>query len=287
MTRDQWIQRIHEGKVNIFGDIPKKHQDVEIVFHWVASGQGHLREVPLHLVTDDIRIEAMAPRNKGLTTYSLVAIKPSHTERYEEIALLGMKANARNLWVVDKNFHNNDFMKKALMVNGDALLPLFDEDARLDAMDIEITQDLIDLAVSRSASYFGKFKSSQFSPHAVRECIKNCEMDYQRLVDIGQFDALVDVIKTGWWGDHLPEKPRNLSHCAVQLLSDHEDKLVYRAYAKTFPIPDVIAFLAGPTLRQEVFEMYTAKELAPFLKEGPLSEDKAFKGRLLESELGL
>jgi hypothetical protein len=293
MTRDQWIQRIHEGKVNIFGSIPKKHQDTEMVFHWVASGFGSLKEVPLNLVTDEIRMEAVrAFRNDGsdgLTAYSMVTIKPSHTERYEETALLAIKTRALNIWVVDNAFLNNDFMKKALKINGDALLPLLDEDANLDGMDIELSQDLIDVAVSCSASYFGKFKKNQYSRQAVVECIKHCDFDYQHLVDIDQVDALVEVIKTGWWGDHLPEKPSNLSDCAVKLLvsKENQEKLVYRAFAMNYPIRDVIAFFAGPTLQDEILQMYSRKDLTPFFKSGPLSENKALKGRLLESELGL
>jgi hypothetical protein len=293
MTRDQWIGKIHEGTVAIFSDIPKKHQDVEMAFHWVASGFGSLRGVPSHLVTDEIRIEAVRAKggdgSDGLTAYSMVTIKPSDTERYEEIALLAMKTSDRNFWVVDRDFHNNDFLKKALRVNAESLLPLLDEDANLDGMDIELTQDLIDMAVSGSASYFDKLKKNQFSPHAVRQCIQNAEMDYRLLVDIGQFDALVDVIKDGWWGEHLSEKPRNLSDCAVKLLvsKKDEDKLVYRAFAMTYPMRDVIAFFAGDALQRELLHMYSRKELTPYLKSGPLSENKAFKGRLLESELGL
>jgi hypothetical protein len=295
MTRDRLLQRIALGKYQNFSEIGKKHLDSEVALAWLKTGLGSLREIPLHLVTDELRIEAMTGKSTtgahgGLSPHSLSSIKPSHTERYEEIALLGIKTSERNIFVVDHDVLNNDFMKKALQVNGNALLPLLDEDANPEAMGMAITQELIELAVSRSASYFGHLKKDQYSQQAVRECIQNVKMvpkDFQSLTDAGHFDVLVEVIKTGWWGDHLPEKPSNLSDCAVKLLVSPEDKFVYRAYAMTYPIRDVIAFFAGPTLRQELLQMYSRAELAPHLKEGPLSEDRAFKGRLLESELGL
>lgn len=293
MSRDRLLQRIAQGKYYNFSDIQKKYQDPEVAMAWLATGLGSLKEIPLHLVTDDLRILAMMD-SKGagatsLSTYSLSTIKPSHTERYEEIALQGIKSNVRNIFVVDYSVMNNDFIKKALLVNGEALMPLLDEYTTPEGMGLEITQDLIDVAVSCSASYFGKFKKNQYSRQAVVECIKHCEFDYQHLVDIGQTDALVEVIKTGWWGDHLPEKPSNLSDCAVKLLisKENQEKLVYRAFAMNYPIRDVIAFFAGPTLQEEILQMYSRKELTPFFKSGPLSENKALKGRLLESELGL
>lgn len=294
MTRDRLLQRIAQGKYYNFSDIQKKYHDPEVAMAWFKTGLGSLKEIPLPLVTDELRIEAMKSQSNvgsdGLTAHSLVTIKPYHTERYEEIALLGIKTSERNIFVVDHDVLNNDFMKKALQVNGKALLPLLDEDANPEAMGISITQELIELAVSRSASYFGQFKKDQYSLQAVRECIQNVKMapkDFQSLADAGHFDVLVEAMKAGWWGDHLPEKPSNLSDCAVKLLVSTDDKIVYRAYAKTYPIRDVIAFLAGPTLRQELLQMYSRAELTPHLKNGPLSEDRAFKGRVLESELGL
>jgi hypothetical protein len=273
-------------------DVPVQYQSYQMARGYIASGRCSLKNIPERFIDDDLRLLAVSVGADSifgsLATESFKLITPSQSERYEEIALLSIKQDCRNARHVDSTVMNNDFMKKALAVNGEALIPFLKSSAH--SSKINLTQELIDLAVSSSPTYlkFDAFRPDQYLAEAVSQLIKNHKFNLPILLKLGHFTTLVEVIKEGSWPNHFPEKPSNLKAGIDTMMSQPEDRiLVYRAYVMSYPIADVVALMSNPHYRPELLNMYSRAELEPFLKGGPLAEDREFKGRLLENEMGL
>lgn len=290
MNRDEIIQKIDQGDILWFDEIPVDLQDEEMAKLWICCTHGCLKDLPHYLVTDEIRIMAMKssdnPGEVGLATQSFDSICYTDTSRYEEIALLAIKNNYKNAWYVDHEILSEEFLRKALAVNGAALLPFLDEPDFLRNIGFELTQTLIDLAVSGAPNYFGSFKKHQYTREAVCKCIIDHDFPHEFLLNIDQFDALVDVIKSGVWPSHFHDQPKNLKNGIGKMMLMPDKRILYRAYVMTHPIGDVIAAMVG-YYRFELLNMYSKAELAPFIKDGLLADDREFKGRLLANEMGL
>jgi hypothetical protein len=290
MTRDEVVSKVLGRQLVFFREIPEHLQDADLAKLWVNQSNGSLRDIPAHLIDDEVRLSAMTPTagnrftNSQNVVDSLSLIDPQHTERYEEIALNGVCSSPRAIWSVDFSFLNNSFFKKALDRNCNALLFLVNQPEKLERSKILIDQDVIDLAVSGSASYFGYFKNHQYRKGALRSCIKNNTFGYGDLVAIGRFDVLVDMVREGFWPINGPDLPENLESGIVDMLAGSH---IHQAYVQTFPIKEVVDNMTTPIRKMELLKMYCAEELAAILKTTHLGQDRAFKAHILESGLGL
>ena len=278
-------------EIQAFDAIPAQFQVEPWARFYIGMGKCSLKNIPAHLIDDDMRLLAVnvVPHDVSgkLAIESFLTIRPADSERYEEIALAFIKHDWTNVNYIDSSIINNAFMEKALAVNGMALIP-FLQDLKCVGK-IELTQELIDLAISCSPAYikFEAFLHDKYRAEAVSECIKKHLFDWNRLKKIGHFQTLVDVIKGGDWPTHFPDKPESLADGVEKMLSTSKNRIVYRAYVMANPLADVIGCMDSLEKKLELLDMYTNAELAPFLREGPLAVDRDFKGRLLELGLGL
>jgi hypothetical protein len=286
ISREAFVIRKH------FDDVPAQYQTYQLARIYIGTGKCSLKGIPERFIDDDLRLLAVEMAQSaayaGLAKESLMAIKPSDTERYEELALASIRYDDSNVRYVDSTVMGNEFMKKALAVNGDALLAFLRDAAHMGRIDL--TQELIDLAISNSATYFkfDAFPLDQYRVEAVSQCIKSQKFNLRDLLKVGHFQTLVEVIKEGCWPDHFPEKPSGLKSGIDTMMHQPEHSiLVYRAYVMSHPISEVVAHMTNTQYSAELLNMYSKEELAPFLKNGPLAKDREFKGRLLENELGL
>lgn len=289
MTLGEVISGILNGKFQRFSNIPAEHLSTKVAELWVENGLGSLYDIPDELINDEVRIAAMAPASRKSLTESLVIesfmnIKPWQTRRYEELALLGIKRTIRVFGEVADEYLTKDFLIKALTVNSGALMPLTARAKK--RIEKVVDNEVVELAASRSAGYLLQFDHHQITEKAVKDCITHQCFDYQVLVDIGRYQVLVDMIREGFWPKDRPAAPDSLES-GIQRFLPMQECLLHRAYILQFPIQDVIANMDTPSRRLALLQLYSAEELTPYLKTKELSQDKAFKGRLLESEMGL
>ena len=272
-----------------FSEIPEEHQTTDAAKRWVDLGRGSLFDIPDRLINDSVRIAAMSPSSDRLMTKNLVIesfmnIKPRQTGLYEELALLGIKKTSQIFTYVEDYCLTKDFILKALKANPDALMPLTKRVKT--RIEHAVDQEVVDLAVSLSAGYLHQFDRDQLTENSVRSCIANQSFNYQVLINIGHYSVLVDMIREGFWPKDRPSAPDSLESGIERFLPIPEC-LLHRAFILQFPIQDVIAQMNTQERINALFHLYSSDELAPHLKTTHLGQDKAFKGRILESGMGL
>jgi hypothetical protein len=280
---------IRRGIFARFSDIPEEHQTIEAATRWVDLGKGSLYDIPERLITDPVRVAAMSPSSVEAMTNNLIIesfmnLKPWQTGRYEELALLGMKRANQIFTYVDDEFLTKEFLMQALMANAHALMPLTKSTQK--RIKHAVDQEVVDFAVSLAASYLFQFGAEQLTDKSVRSCIANQSFNYKILIDIGFYHVLVDMIREGFWPGDRPSAPDSLEGGIERFLPIPEC-LLHRAYILQFPIQDVITQMNTPERKNALFHLYSADDLTPYLKTTHLGQDKAFKGRILESGMGL
>lgn len=280
---------IRLGTIKKFSDIAEEHQTTHTATRWVDLGRGSLFDIPDRLINDSVRIAAMSPSSdkpmtKNLVIESFMNIKPSQTGRYEELALLGIKKTSQIFMYVEDEYLTKEFLMKALRANPKALMPL--TKATQKRIEIAADQEVVDLAVSLASGYLYQFDSDKLTENSVRVCIANQSFNYQVLIEIGHYGVLVDMIREGFWPEDRPFAPDSLESGIKRFLPIPEC-LLHRAFILQFPIKEVIEQMNTPERRNALFHLYSTDELTPHLKTTHLGQDKALKGRLLESEMGL
>jgi hypothetical protein len=292
MTREELESLVvnREGQIELFQELPKQHQDKAMAHLWISHGRGSLRDIPEALIDDDLRLAAMAPWSGSESTNrlniidSLGLIEPGHTERYAEIALRGVINCSPAIWSVDFSFLTSDFLKKTLAGNPLALASLVRDEDRFTRSKIVIDQDVIDLAVSNSTGYFGYFKAHQYTEGAIRNLINKILINYEELITIGRFNVLIEMIREGFWPGNFHKLPTDLDD-GIDLMM--EGSFLYQAYVMQYPTKEVIEKMTTPERKAMLRKMYPAEELLKHMQGTHLGGDRAFKGSLLESELGL
>jgi hypothetical protein len=132
----------------------------------------------------------------------------------------------------------------------------------------------------------------QVSDEILEEMMVKNYSSYEVLRSRRLFGLMADRISiNGDWPEEVSDlafagvKPKSLedgvnwiAHCTPG--KDHET--LYMAYVMTYPIEQVVPAMRGKRLKKLLLEMYSPKELKPFLKA-----DRELSGLMLEDGLGL
>lgn len=132
----------------------------------------------------------------------------------------------------------------------------------------------------------------QVSDEILEEMMVKNYSSYEVLRSRRLFGLMADRISiNGDWPEEVSDlafagvKPKSLeegvnwiTHCTPG--KDHET--LYMAYVMTYPIEQVVPAMRGKRLKKLLLEMYSPKELKPFMKA-----DRELSGLLLEESMGL
>jgi hypothetical protein len=67
-----------------------------------------------------------------------------------------------------------------------------------------------------------------------------------------------------------------------------DDKPLYHLYLRSFPLDEVVTEMSTPARRRELLSVLTREETLHYMKAVPaLKNDRSFKGRALENDLGM
>jgi hypothetical protein len=114
---------------------------------------------------------------------------------------------------------------------------------------------------------------------------------YPAFRERGMFRLMADRILVGDWPPEVADigfagiKPTSLEdgvHWLTKCEQSQDHETLYMAYAMTYPIEQVVPAMRGTRLKKLLLEMYSPKELKPFLRA-----DRELSGLMLEDGLGL
>lgn len=293
-----------------FEDIPLELRDEEHLTKWLRSGYGKLEEIPLTLVTDEMRMAFI--RGAG----SLTSIRNADTPNYQTLALNVIEDWPGLILQVDPQALTEEFVFKAVSFErtGSQVLSILLEhwdDRFLGA----ISHRVMDTALSRSLIISAQARTSFPLPQAILDMLTD-EQVRQALVDrtyelaflskMEKLHLLSQAMIAGYWPSpadttffnnapqHLKTRKASLAEAIEERTRDKNGfnnglefectplRVFFEAYILTFPIEEVLAHCKTPAHARMAGEIYTQAELKPHLKN-----NHRLKGHLLEDSLGL
>lgn len=290
MTRNELLESIKQGRGYRFGDLPKEHMDKETVSAWLTSLSGNLKEIPVHLVDDDLRRIAVgcSPFHLMVREYPLAIIKKEDTQCYEELVLIAIAQCQMNMTHVDPSLYSEAFFLKALEVNPVALLTFLT--GAPDKARIEWTEAMVDSAVSKDFRYLQYLPKERIKQQCVERLITDGENSAAELEEAGLLDLMSDLMRGGYWPYGM-NKPASLVDAIDLLRQNHPSaenlEVYYRAFIRSQPMEAVLPLMASPDLQSLMLRVYSTKELTPHLRTGLLKGAGKVRGHLLEEGMGL
>ena len=278
-----------------FQDIPVEHQDHGTIVLWLTANLGSLRDIPTELVNDKTRL--MATRVGQRSSFfdpawesaQFLLSQPEYAHLHDQVLMILMEDGGKYITKIDQELVTRDFMLGALEINGDCLRPYLNDDGDLQGLSFPLDQELIDAAVSNTTSLFEAFKPEQYSTKAIKAILdKSSFSSYEFLHRIGHYETFISMMRDeGHWPSNDP-KPKYLWDAAEKLMKCKGDRSLYQLFLRTFPMDEVIAEMKTPARRKELLSILTSDETAHYLKVNTaLKNDRRFKARLLEQDLGM
>lgn len=277
-----------------FERIPEELRKPKVIAGWLRSGNGSLKDVPDRYLTDELRLGALSRVHRKSSEVdpawesaqhilSNPDLKHLHADVHQKLLVDG------SISKIDQSLVTRDFLLKAVESNGDNLIPYLDGKGGLKGLPFDLDQELIDAAVSTSASLFEAFRPEQYSLEAMKANLRNCSYsDHSFLKRTGHPTLMTDMMRDeGHWPSSDP-RPRFLEDAVEKMMNCKGDRKYYHFYLRQFPLQDVVTEMRTPKRRQELLALLTPDEAIQYLKMTPgLKNDRVFKARLLEDELGL
>jgi hypothetical protein len=271
-----------------FADLPEHLKTTRVAGEWFSfmgdidydSESKAWRQIPLHLVTDDLRFTAI-----DLEPEIFQYISPDDTDRYLDLFFKAHNRTFLATQYLHPNFRNTETVG-VMMASGEFERSYWDNRWIAEVM----TADQVESASRMSAKIMVKLPVEQISAKALSIHLTDSFWAYGLMRTEGKLRVAADFMRSDRWPESAnpfesgKREPESVAQ-AVDLLMDttaHNTQAVYMAHLMNQPFEDVMALM---TTRQHIklaIEMYTEAELRPLMKNNRL-----LKAALLEESLGL
>jgi hypothetical protein len=288
-TPEHLISNIESGDYfYAFKEMPRDLLTREVLQVWIKN-DGDFTEIPKDFVDDELRWLAVNRSHEEMLVreYPLSVIAREDTPCYEDLVYLALSKCHMNMEHVDPGLHSEAFFLKALEANHLSLMP-FMSGYKKDT--IELTQAMIDSAVSKEAGYVRFFQKSQLKKECLERLITEGTNDGLAIAAAGLLDLMSELMRGGYWPEMM-HKPSCVEEALDLLLQNHHSAeslaIYYRAFIRAHPTEEVLPLMMSEALQYFITEVYSAKELMPHLRAGLLKGAPRVRGMLLEEGLGL
>lgn len=186
-----------------FAQIPEALHTPEDLFAWVDAYPLKFYEIPVGLVTDEMRLTAL---KKAAGTLSW--IEPSHTPNYTSLVLEALSERADIILGVEVECLDESFIYEAVCREPQAFIFIMREGC--ERFNNHISQRIVDAGAVHSLRtiYRMLFEEGFNTPQRIKDMItdehlkaavRNCSDEIKYLKRMGRLDVLTQMFRDGYW----------------------------------------------------------------------------------------
>jgi hypothetical protein len=270
-----------------FADVPVKYRTPEGACSWMSTRLSGsftpvkelFNEIPAELVSDDLRQIALMR-----DAHFIQSIHPGDTDQYLDLFITAY-LRGDSLIKPHPDFQTPETVERMMAYSG-SFIGNFNKNPWIAEV---MTPAQCEVASEQNIQFMVKFPMERVSQKALENHLKHGYGGYSALRKEGKLRLAAQYLKTGAWPtssvfeDDQP-KPQDLQD-AIRIMVRGGPAVcadLYMAWVMAQPIEQVIALMTSRVLIDLAIEMYSEKELRPYL-----STNRHLKAALLESTLGL
>jgi hypothetical protein len=280
------------GSFSSYYDIPAWRVSDSSLVAWLVAG-GELKRIPPEKRSEAVLWTAV---RHDEAAYDLIA--PGAVKDFRALTLEALRHGKTSYWKVPDECKDEDFAIEA------GLLPNFP----LHELDFKYAQHLLNERVAKAFCSHSLTKAFDFLSHGgskardflrdeyVEDALRAQVSDYGVLRSLGKQHVLVRMLAQGFWPDekHFRQlgefevfraPPADAAEALERMSTCQEwgHRILHRYWLETRSVQEVVdAFQTSKLGTDELFEIYSEKQLRPFIKDY-----RSIRARFVETDLGM